>query len=70
MGEKIIKLFVHIGNGMGQAMVISPDRPYVRPSDNAFQIDNSNLNNDTRKIGRGLNRKLKQYSHGESSYKR
>jgi hypothetical protein len=70
MGEKIIKLIVNIGNGMGQAMVISPDRPYVLPLDKAFQIDNSNLNNDTRKIGRGLNRKIKQYSHDESSYKR
>ena len=59
MGEKIIKLIITIGDGIGQAMVISPDRPYVRPSENSFQIDNFNLNNDRRKISRGLNRKLK-----------
>lgn len=70
MGEKIIKFVIGVGQGIGQAVVISPDRAYVRPANNSFQIDNSNLNNDTRKIGKDLKKKLKQYSNGESSYQR
>lgn len=59
-----------IGQGMGQAVVISPDRAYVRPKNNAFKIDKSNLSNDARKIGKDLKKKLKQYSNGEPSYQR
>ncbi len=70
MGKNIIKLVVGLGQGIGQTLVISPDRAYVRPANNAFQIDNSNLNNDARRIGKDLKNKLKQYSHGESSYQR
>lgn len=70
MGEKIIKLVTSIRQGMGQAVVISPDRAYLRPKNNAFKIDHSNLSNDTRKIGKDLKKKLKQYSNGEPSYQR
>ena len=70
MGERIIKFVIGIRQGMGQAVVISPDRAYVRPANNAFQIDKSNLNNDTRKIGKDLKKQLEEYSHGESSYQR
>ena len=70
MSEKIIKFVIGIGQSMGQALVISPDRAYVRPANNAFQVDISNLNNDSRKIGKDLKMKLQQYSHGESSYQR
>lgn len=70
MGEKIIKFVTEIRYGMGQAMVISPDRAYVHPANNAFQTDNSNLNNDAQRIGKDLKKKLKQYSHGEPSYQR
>ncbi|MBI3479240.1 MAG: hypothetical protein HY016_02630 [Nitrosomonadales bacterium] len=70
MGEKILKFVVEIRNGMGQAMVVSPDRAYVRPETKSFQVDNSNLRNDTRRIGNDLKKKLKQYSNGEPSYQR
>lgn len=70
MGEKIIKFVIGIGQGVGQAVVISPDRAYVRPANNAFQVDSSNLNSDTRKIGKDLKKKLQEYSHGKSSYQR
>lgn len=70
MSEKIIKFVVELRRGMGQAMVISPDRAYIRPANNSFRIDNLNLNSDTRKIGKDLNKKLKQYSNGEPSYQR
>lgn len=70
MGEKIIKFVLEVGRGMGQATVISPERAYVRPANNAFQVDSSNLKNDARKVGKDLKKKLRQYSHGESSYQR
>ncbi|MGB9094831.1 MAG: hypothetical protein WCB93_12015 [Gallionella sp.] len=70
MGEKIIKFVLEVGHGVGQAVVISPDRAYLRPANNAFQVDSSNLNNDTRKVGRDLKKKLKEYSHGQSTYER
>lgn len=64
MGEKIIKYVIGIGHGMGQAVVISPDRSYVRPMKGGFQVDSVNLHNDAKKVGNDLKKKLKQYSHG------
>lgn len=65
MGEKIKQFVVEVTSGFGQAMVISPDRAYIRPAKDAFRVDSANLNNDAKKIATDLNRKLKQYSNGK-----
>lgn len=70
MGEKIVKFVVEMRRGMGQAVVVSPDRAYIRPVANAFQIDHSNLNKDAREVGRDLKKQLKQYANGKPSYQR
>lgn len=66
MGENIIKFVIGIGQGVGQAVIISPDRSYVRPMKGGFQVDSANLHNDAKKVGEDLKKKLKQYSHGKS----
>lgn len=60
MGEKLKKLVAGISYGVGQGMVISPNRAYVRPESRSFKMDNSNLNNDQRKIVSDLKKKLKE----------
>lgn len=70
MGEKIKQFVIEVTSGFGQAMVISPDRAYVRPAKKPFQVDSDNLHNDTKKVSDDLKMKLKQYSHGKSSYQR
>lgn len=70
MAKIFLQLVKHVSSGMGQALVISPDRAYVRPANNAFQIDNAKLNSDTRKIGKDLNNKLKQFNNVKSAYQR
>jgi hypothetical protein len=70
MGEKIIKFIAGFRQGLGQAMVISPDRAYVRPATNGFQIDRANLSRDARKVGRDMKKKLKQQAHDEPSNQR
>jgi len=67
MMDKKIKQFVtEVTSGLSQAMVISPDRAYVRPSKGAFQNDSINLNNDAKKVGNDLKKQIKQYSYGKS----
>ena len=70
MTKKILQLIKHVSSGMAQALVISPDRAYLRPANNAFQVDSANLKKDTRKIGNDLNKKLKQFNNVESTYQR
>ena len=70
MTENLKKLFIELRYGMSQAITISPDREYIRPENNSFQIDNENLTNDTRTIGRNLKVKLNKCSNGESSKNR
>lgn len=60
MGEKLKKFVAGIGHGIGQGMAISPDRAYLRPENRSFKMDNTNLNNDQRKIVVGLKKKLKE----------
>ncbi len=55
---------------MEQAVVVSPDRVYIRPVANAFQIDHANLNKDAREVGLDLRKQLKQYANGKPSYQR
>jgi hypothetical protein len=70
MGEKIIKFVAEIRRGMGQAMVVAPDRAYIRPAANGFLTDHSNLNKDARAVGRGLKKQVKQYANGKPSHQR
>lgn len=66
MSEKIKQFVIGVTSGFSQAMVISPDRAYVRPSKSAFQNDSINLHNDAKKVGTDLKKQIKQYSHGKS----
>lgn len=66
MGEKIKQFVMEVTSGFSQAMVISPDRAYVRPSKGSFQNDSINLHKDARKVGNDLKAQIKQYSHGKS----
>ena len=70
MTKILLQLVKHVSNGIGHALVISPDRAYLRPANNAFQVDCANLKKDTRKIGNDLNKKLKQLNNVESTYQR
>ena len=70
MAKILLQLVKHVSTGMGQAVVISPDRAYVRPANNAFQVDNAKLKSDAKKIGSDLNKKLKQFNIVESTYQR
>lgn len=70
MVERIKQFVAGVTSGLSQALVISPDRAYVRPSKTPFQADAGNLHSDSRKVTNSLNRKLKQYPHGKSSYQR
>lgn len=59
--NKIFRKFLrHVGYGIGQAMVISAGRAYVRPAEKSFRIDAANLRNDAINIGRKLNKKFKR----------
>lgn len=61
----------HIKNflfGFGQALVISPDREYTRPSRSDLKSDATRLRGDTKAVGSDLRKKLKNLSNGESSY--
>ena len=66
MGEKIKRFVIEVTSGFSQAMVISPNRAYVRPSKGAFQNDSINLHNDAKKVGNDLKKQIKQFSHGKS----
>jgi hypothetical protein len=63
MTRKLLQLVKHVSTGMSQALVISPDRAYVRPANNAFQVDNAKLKSDTRKIGSDLKKQLNKYQN-------
>lgn len=63
MAKKLLQLAKHVSTGLGQALVISPDRAYLRPANNAFQVDNAKLKNDTRKIGSDLKKQLNAYQN-------
>ena len=64
MGEKIKQFVLEVTSGVGRGLVISPDRSYIRPTKGDFQVDSANLQNDAKKVGDDLKKKLKQYSHG------
>ena len=66
MGEKIKQFVMEVTSGFSQAMVISPDRAYVRPSKSSFQNDSINLHKDAKKVGNDLKIQIKQYPHGKS----
>lgn len=70
MSEKIKQFVIEVTSGVGQVMVISPDRVYVRPTKGGFQVDSANLYNDTKKVSDDLKKKLKQYPNDKSSYQR
>ncbi len=66
MGEKIKQFVMDVTSGFSQAMVISPDRAYIRPSKSSFQNDSINLHKDAKKVGNDLKIQIKQYTHGKS----
>lgn len=60
-GDKFMtKLIKSIFEGMGQVLVISPDRSYIRPGASGFQRDAVRLSKDTRIVGDGLRKTIKQ----------
>lgn len=63
MAKILLQLIKHVSSGMGQALVISPDRAYLRSGNNGFRVDNTKLKNDTRKIGSDLKKQLNAYQN-------
>lgn len=53
------KLIKSIFEGMGQVLVISPNRSYIRPRSNGFKRDAARLTKDARTVGDGLRAKIK-----------
>jgi hypothetical protein len=62
MGKIIKHILVEIGFGIGQGLVVSPNREFVRPSKEAFRMDNARLRKDANKVSNDLRNSLKQYS--------
>lgn len=58
MRKKLIQLIKHVSTGLCQPLVLSPDRTYIRPGKNGFQVDSANLKNDVKKIGNDLKKQL------------
>lgn len=70
MGAILKAIVKEVRVGMGQVLVISPDRAYVRTPKNGFLIDNANLRSDVKKVGRDLKVTVQRYSNGEPTYQR
>lgn len=70
MGTVLKTIVREVRIGMGQVLVISPDRAYVRVSKSGFVIDNAHLRSDVKKVGRDLKVTAQRYSNGEPTYQR
>ena len=53
------KLIKSIFEGMGQVLVLSPNRSYIRPQSNGFKRDAARMAKDMRTVGNGLRAKIR-----------
>ncbi len=60
MNKVLKQILTDIAYGIGQAVVMSRDRPYVLPAEKSFPIDAANLRRDAHKVARDLNVQFKK----------
>ena len=60
MNKVLKKMLIEFVYGLGRALVMSRDRPYVLPAEKSFPIDAANLRRDANKIARGLSSQFKK----------
>lgn len=60
MNKVLKKVWAEVARGIGRAMVMSHDRPYVLPAEKSFPLDAANLRGDARRVAHDLNQQFKK----------